>query len=160
MSSPAARSQPFLGIQSGNKVNSTLHSYLLFQTHSLSASKPLHFLPGRESPPPHLAFLLTESPPHMPSPVKFSAPLDRVTVHSGLSPPSGQMHLLLSFSHSVTSNSSWIVAHQAPLSVGFPRQEYWNRYFLIQGIFPTWRWNRCLLLSRQILLPLNHRGSS
>ena len=105
VSSPAARSQPFLGVQRGNKLNSTLHSSLLFQTHSLSASKPLHFLPGREPPPPHLAFLLTESPPHMPSPVKFSAPLDRVTVHSGLSPPSGQMHLLLSFSHSVTSNS-------------------------------------------------------
>ena len=22
--------------------------------------------------------------------------------------------------------SSWIIAHQAPLSVGFPRQEYWS----------------------------------
>ena len=31
-------------------------------------------------------------------------------------------------SHSVMSNSAtpWIVAHQAPLSVGFSRQEYWN----------------------------------
>ena len=22
----------------------------------------------------------------------------------------------------------WTIAHQAPLSVGFPRQEYWNRF--------------------------------
>ena len=30
------------------------------------------------------------------------------------------------------------VAHQAPLSVGFSRQEYWNGLpFLLQGIFPT-----------------------
>jgi len=37
--------------------------------------------------------------------------------------------LLLLFSCSVTSDSSitpWTVAHQAPLSVGFPRQEYWS----------------------------------
>ena len=31
-------------------------------------------------------------------------------------------------SHSVLSNSviPWTVAHQAPLSMGFPRQEYWS----------------------------------
>ena len=28
------------------------------------------------------------------------------------------------------------VAHQAPLSMAFPRQEYWS-HFLFQGIFPT-----------------------
>ena len=36
--------------------------------------------------------------------------------------------LLLLFSHSVVSDSSaipWTVAHQAPLSIGFSRQEYW-----------------------------------
>jgi len=34
----------------------------------------------------------------------------------------------LFFSHSVMSNSvtPWTVARQAPLSVGFPRQEYWS----------------------------------
>ena len=32
----------------------------------------------------------------------------------------------------------WTVAHQAPLSMGFPRQEYWSDcHFLLQGIFPT-----------------------
>ena len=33
------------------------------------------------------------------------------------------------FSRSVMSDSSvtpWTVAHQAPLSMGFPRQEYWS----------------------------------
>ena len=35
------------------------------------------------------------------------------------------VHML---SHSVMSNSAtpWTVAHQAPLSKGFPRQEYWS----------------------------------
>ena len=32
----------------------------------------------------------------------------------------------------------WTVAHQAPLSMGFSRQEYWSGLpFLLQGIFPT-----------------------
>ena len=32
----------------------------------------------------------------------------------------------------------WNVAHWAPLSMRFPRQEYWvGCYFLLQGIFPT-----------------------
>ena len=38
-------------------------------------------------------------------------------------------HLLLWFSCSVVSDSFsslWTVAHQAPLSMGFSRQEYWN----------------------------------
>ena len=37
---------------------------------------------------------------------------------------------LLLFSRSVVSDSfviPWTVAHQAPLSSGFPRQEYWNK---------------------------------
>ena len=50
-------------------------------------------------------------------------------------------------SHSVLSNSlrpPWTVAHQAPLSMGFSRQEYWSglpftppRGFLDPGIKPT-----------------------
>ena len=32
----------------------------------------------------------------------------------------------------------WTVPHQAPLSMGFPRQEYWSGcHFLRQGIFLT-----------------------
>ena len=40
----------------------------------------------------------------------------------------------------------WTVTHQAPLSIGFPRQEYWNGcHFLLQGIFPTQGLNPGLL---------------
>ena len=37
--------------------------------------------------------------------------------------------MILLLSHQVVSNSfaiPWTVAHQAPLSMGFPRQEYWS----------------------------------
>ena len=47
------------------------------------------------------------------------------------------------------------VARQAPLSLGFSRQEYWRGFHaFFQGIFPTQRLNPhlpCLLLSKQIL---------
>ena len=35
---------------------------------------------------------------------------------------------MFALSHSVTSDSAtpWTVSHQAPLSMGFSRQEYWN----------------------------------
>ena len=40
----------------------------------------------------------------------------------------------------------WTAAHQAPLSMGFSRQEYWSGcHFLLQGIFPTQGSNPCLL---------------
>ena len=39
------------------------------------------------------------------------------------------MYYTCVLSHSVMSDSAtpWTVAHQAPLSMGFPRQEYWSR---------------------------------
>ena len=39
------------------------------------------------------------------------------------------LYILLLFSHSVVSNSfgtPWTVAYQAPMSVRFPKQEYWS----------------------------------
>ena len=41
----------------------------------------------------------------------------------------------------------------APLSTGFPRQEYWSGccHFLLQGIFPTQGQNPCLLHCRWII---------
>ena len=40
----------------------------------------------------------------------------------------------------------WTVAHQVPLSTGFPRQNTgMGCHFLLQGIFPTRRSNLCLL---------------
>ena len=66
-----------------------------------------------------------------------------------------------SVSHSVMSDSlqpQWIVAHQAPLSTGFSRQEYWvDCHSLLQGIFLTQGSNPrllCLLHCRQIFYPL------
>ena len=42
----------------------------------------------------------------------------------------------------------WTVAHQASLSMGFSRQEYWSGcHALPQGIFPTQGSNQHLLLS-------------
>ena len=59
----------------------------------------------------------------------------------------------------------WTVAHQAPLSMGFSRQEYWSGcHVLLQRIFPTQGSILGLLHCRQILycwvtreVPCNHR---
>ena len=54
----------------------------------------------------------------------------------------------------------WTVAHQAPLSMGFPRQEYWSGLpFPFLRIFPTQGWNLGLLPCRQILYHLSHQES-
>ena len=63
------------------------------------------------------------------------------------------------------SATPWTAAHQAPLSVGFPRQVTGvGCHFLLQGIFPTQRSNASLscvsCIGRQIFfLPLCHLGS-
>ena len=60
-----------------------------------------------------------------------------------------------------TLATAWTVAHQAPLSMGFFRQEYWSwLHFLLQGIFLTQGANPGLLHCRQILYPLSYEGSS
>ena len=69
------------------------------------------------------------------------------------------------FAHSVSENHSvmsdsfaipWTVAHQAPLSMGFPRQEYWSSLpFPSPGFFP----NPHLLHWQADSLPLSHWGS-
>ena len=51
----------------------------------------------------------------------------------------------------------WTVAHQAPLSMGSPRQEYWSGLpFPPPGIFLTQGSNLCLLHWQMHPLPLNH----
>ena len=69
---------------------------------------------------------------------------------------------------SVVSNSSataWTAAHQAPLSMGFPRQEYWSglpfpppRDLPDPGIEPAPP--VVSYTGRQILYHLSHEGSS
>ena len=54
----------------------------------------------------------------------------------------------------------WTLAHQAPLSMGFSRQEYWRgSHSFLQGIFPIQGLNPGLLHCRQILYHLSHQGS-
>ena len=49
---------------------------------------------------------------------------------------------------------------QAPLSMGFSRQEYWSGlHALLQGIFPTQGLNPGLPHCRWILYRLSHQGS-
>ena len=66
---------------------------------------------------------------------------------------------------SVTSYSCaipWTIDHQIPLSIGFPRQDYWSRKgfpFLLWRIFPTQESNPGLLHCSQILYHLSYQGS-
>ena len=51
----------------------------------------------------------------------------------------------------------WTVAHQAPLSMGFPRQECWSGLpFSLQGIFAIQGLNSSLALAGDNSLPLSH----
>ena len=54
----------------------------------------------------------------------------------------------------------WTVAYQAPLFMGFLRQEYWTGcHFLLQGIFPIQGSNLHLLYWQADPSPLSHLGS-
>ena len=56
---------------------------------------------------------------------------------------SGKRWCMCACSVGSDSVTLWAVAHQAPLSLGFPREEHWSGcHFLLQGIFPTQGWNR------------------
>ena len=61
-----------------------------------------------------------------------------------------------SLSHVWLSVTLWTIACQAPLSMGFSRQEYWSGLPLI---VPTQGSNLGLLHYRQILYHLSHQGS-
>ena len=53
----------------------------------------------------------------------------------------------------------WTVAHQAPLSMGFSRQEYWSGLpFPSPGDLPTQESNLGVLHYRQILYRLSYEG--
>ena len=54
----------------------------------------------------------------------------------------------------------WTVARQAPLPMGFPRQEYWNGLpFPSPGDLPYWRIEPHLLHWQADSLPLSYQGS-
>ena len=54
--------------------------------------------------------------------------------------------ILNRFSHVRLFVTVWIVAHQAPLSMGFSRQEYWSGlHAFLQEVFQTQGKNPCLL---------------
>ena len=67
--------------------------------------------------------------------VGFSLWIDHLSSHDPVSPcisylkDSGALYYLLLFSRKVMSNSfatPWTAACQPPLTMGFPRQEYWS----------------------------------
>ena len=66
--------------------------------------------------------------------------------------------MLSRFSHVRLFANPWTVAHQAPRSMGFSREEYWSGcHFLLQGIFTTQGSNLrllCLLHWQTGSLPL------
>ena len=54
----------------------------------------------------------------------------------------------------------WTVAHQAPLSMGFPRQECWSGFpFPSLGDCLTQGLNHVFCIGRKILYHLSHQGS-
>ena len=67
------------------------------------------------------------------------------------------MYVLSSFSLARIFVTLWSIAHQAPLSMGFSRQEYLSGcYALLQGIFLTQESNLpflCLLYWQAVSLP-------
>ena len=66
-----------------------------------------------------------------------------------------------SLSHVQLFVTPWTVAHQAPQSMEFSRQEYWSGLpFPLQGIFPTQGSNLGLPHGRQTLYHLSHQGST
>jgi len=66
--------------------------------------------------------------------------------------------VLKSPSHVQLFETPWTVACQAPLSMGFSRQEYWSGLpYLLQGIFSAQVLNPGLPHFRKILYCLSHR---
>ena len=63
-------------------------------------------------------------------------------------------------SHVQLFATPWTVAHQAPLSMGFSRQEYWSGLpFPSPGDLPNPGIEPGSLHCRQMLYPLSHQGS-
>ena len=71
--------------------------------------------------------------------------------------------LVLLFSHEVMSDSfavSWTVAHKTPLSVGFPRQEYWSGLPSQRDLPDPGDEHRSPALAGGVLTRVYHKGSN
>ena len=79
----------------------------------------------------------------------------KVHLRSAASVQTNMMQRYFVCAHMLCLCYLWTVAHQASLSMGFSKQEYWSGLpFLLQGIFPVQELNTLLLLllhCRQIL---------
>ena len=64
-----------------------------------------------------------------------------------------------SLSHVLLFVTLWTVAYQAPLSMGFSRQEYWNGLAISFSRGSSWDRTQVYPDRRQTLLPLSHQGS-
>ena len=91
------------------------------------------------------------------SSAELYVPLAFSLFHSGLFP---RVHVWSVTQSRLTLETPWTTAHQAPLSMGFPRQEHWSGmpFSLLQGNFPTQGLNPHLLRWQAGSLPLSHQG--
>ena len=77
-------------------------------------------------------------------------------MENGIERSCGHAQLL---SHVRLCTTLWTVAHQAPLSMGFSRQDSGvGCHFVLQGIFLTQGLNLCLLHWQVDSIPLSHLG--
>ena len=96
-------------------------------------------------------------------PDRGGAPVSRHTscLQCGLAPHLYSLSEWKSLSRARLFATPWMAARQAPLSMGFSRQEDWSGLpFLLQGIFPTQGSNVGLPHCRQRLLPSEPPGKN
>ena len=113
--------------------------------------------------PRHLAVILLLRTSCPPAQVKgrrgWARSLQRVPAGSS---PKGQSEVKLLAAKLCPTDSfviPWTIAHQAPLSTRFSRQEYWSGLpFLSLGMLLTQESNLGLLHCRQILYPLSRQS--
>ena len=100
-------------------------------------------------------FLIQELNPHL-----LHWQVDFFTTEPPGKPLKGGKLVVESLSRVQLFVTPWTVAHQAPLSMGFPGKSTGvGCHFLFQGIFPTQGSNPGLPHCRQTLYHLSHQGS-
>ena len=136
-------------------------TFLFYCLHSLWIKSITHFPLGKMFPP-FYDFLLPYShvfPSLTVKDLDFSNPLSTffsssISLHFSLNSSliKGIIIQSLNQIESKSFATPWTVAHQAPLSVGFPREEYWSGLpFPSPGIFPTQGSNWISWVGRQFL---------